>query len=109
MGIQADIAFIGSESDGYKRGMKEGERIFFYDAKKNWWSRAGVPNNMPIGEPGGPDSEMFYDFGTEHDPKWGEHCHPNCDCGRFIEIGNNVFMQYVKVDTQKFDELTQKH
>ncbi len=109
MGIQADIAFIGSESDGYKRGMKEGERIFFYDAKKNWWSRAGVPNNMPIGEPGGPDSEMFYDFGTEHDPKWGEHCHPNCDCGRFIEIGNNVFMQYVKVDTQKFDELTQKN
>lgn len=72
------------------------ERILYYPAKKNWWSRAGVPENMPVGEPGGPDSEVFYDFGTEHDKKFGEHCHPNCDCGRFLEIGNSVFMQYIK-------------
>ena len=65
--IDAGVAAIGSEADGYERGMKEGERIFYYDAKKNWWSRAGVPENMPAGEPGGPDSEMFYDFGTPHD------------------------------------------
>jgi len=49
-------------------------------------------DNTPVGDPCGPDSEMFYDFGTPHDPKWGDQCHPNCDCGRFVEIGNNVFM-----------------
>lgn len=95
-GVDARASDIGSESNGYMIGMRDGERIFYYDAKKNWWSRAGVPENMPEGEPGGPDSEVFYDFGTRHDPKWGEHCHPNCDCGRFMEIGNSVFMQYVK-------------
>ncbi|MCA9356887.1 alanine--tRNA ligase [Candidatus Nomurabacteria bacterium] len=108
-GIEAIIANIGSEADGYQRGMQEGERIFSYESKKNWWSRAGVPSNMPAGEPGGPDSEMFYDFGTEHDKKWGEHCHPNCDCGRFVEIGNNVFMQYVKNDDGTFTELKNKN
>ncbi|MEX0933117.1 MAG: alanine--tRNA ligase-related protein, partial [Candidatus Paceibacterota bacterium] len=46
---------------------------------------------------GGPDSEIFYEFtDIEHDKRYGEHCHPNCDCGRFLEIGNSVFMQYVK-------------
>lgn len=94
-GIEAKDVVIGSEEDGYRLGM-QGGRIFYYDAKKNWWSRAGVPENMPVGEPGGPDSEMFYDFGTAHDPKFGAECHPNCDCGRFMEIGNNVFMQYIK-------------
>ncbi len=99
-------------------GMKFGERIFYYSEKKNWWSRSGVPSNMPEGEPGGPDSEMFYDF----DPidKNGKHiynthgkssfadapCHPNCDCGRFLEIGNNVFMQYKKT-SNGFEELPQ--
>ena len=70
--------------------------IKFYGSSKNWWSRAGAPENMPAGEPGGPDSEVFYDFGTSHDTKFGAECHPNCDCGRFLEIGNSVFMQYIK-------------
>ena len=71
------------------------EHIHFYPAKKNWWSRAGTPENMPVGEPGGPDSEIFYEFTeVEHDKKFGERCHPNCDCGRFMEIGNSVFMEY---------------
>lgn len=94
-GIDNKVVEIGSEADGYVKGM-QGGRIFYYDAKKNWWSRAGVPENMPAGEPGGPDSEVFYDFGTPHDTKWGPECHPNCDCGRFLEIGNSVFMQYIK-------------
>ncbi len=94
-GIEATAVEVGSEKDGYRLGMRGG-RIFFYEARKNWWSRAGVPENMPAGEPGGPDSEVFYDFGTPHDAKWGDHCHPNCDCGRFLEIGNSVFMQYIK-------------
>ncbi|MBI1862775.1 hypothetical protein HYS00_01505 [Candidatus Microgenomates bacterium] len=82
------------------------ERIFEYDAKKNWWSRAGIPSNMPPGEPGGPDSEVFYEF-TEvpHNKKFGPKCHPNCDCGRFLEIGNNVFMQYKKNTDGSFSEL----
>jgi len=101
-GIDAHDAVIGSEGDGYARGIKEGERIFYYDSKKNWWSRAGVPEKMPPGEPGGPDSEIFYDFGTAHDTTHGAHCHPNCDCGRFVEIGNSVFMQYLKNDNGSF-------
>ena len=76
-------------------GMPE-SHINFYGSSKNWWSRAGAPENMPAGEPGGPDSEVFYDFGTSHDTKFGAECHPNCDCGRFLEIGNSVFMQYIK-------------
>lgn len=95
-GLTSGVADIGSEEDGYRRGIKEGERIFYYDGSKNWWSRNGNPENTPIGDPCGPDSEMFYDFGTPHNPEYGEHCHPNCDCGRFMEIGNNVFMAYRK-------------
>lgn len=93
--ISAEVVEIGSEENGYTVGM-QGGRIFYYDAKKNWWSRAGTPERMPVGEIGGPDSEVFYDFETPHDTKWGTECHPNCDCGRFLEIGNSVFMQYIK-------------
>jgi alanyl-tRNA synthetase len=102
-GIDAKEVDIGSETDGYKKGM-QGGRIFYYDASKNWWSREGEPANMRDGEPGGPDSEVFFDFGTAHDKKYGEHCHPNCDCGRFLEIGNSVFMTYRKT-AGKFEEL----
>jgi alanyl-tRNA synthetase len=98
-GLTNGVADLGSAEDASKRGIKEGERIFFYDAAENWWSRAGKPENMPVGEIGGGDSEMFYDFGTDHDTKFGEHCHPACDCGRFMEIGNNVFMEYIKTET----------
>lgn len=98
-GVSNGVGEMGSAKNASDRGMKEGERIFYYDAKENWWSRAGVPDNMPVGEIGGGDSEMFYDFGTEHDPKYGEHCHPACDCGRFMEIGNSVFMEYIKTET----------
>ena len=108
-GIDAKVVDIGSEENGYKVGM-QGGRIFFYDSKKNWWSRAGIPEKMPIGEPGGPDSEMFYEFSdVEHNPKFGLHCHPNCDCGRYLEIGNNVFMQFVKVADKKFEPLPKKN
>ncbi|MDO8521910.1 MAG: alanine--tRNA ligase [bacterium] len=93
-GIDAKEVILGSGADGYRIGMQNG-RIFYYDASKNWWSRAGLPENMPEGEPGGPDSEVFYDFLTPHDKKFGAECHPNCECGRFLEIGNAVFMQYI--------------
>lgn len=104
-GLSNGTADIGSEEAGYARGVQEGERIFFYDGSKNWWSRNGNEANTPVGDPCGPDSEMFYLFDIPHNPAFGEHCHPNCDCGRFMEIGNNVFMAYKKVAEGKFEPL----
>lgn len=88
-------------------------RIFFYPADKNWWSRSGTPEQMPSGEPGGPDSEVFYDFGQENlfhenSPFADQPCHVNCECGRFLEIGNSVFMQYLKT-ADGFSELPKKN
>ncbi len=83
-----------------KNWMQDG-KIFYFDEKENWWSRTGEPENMPNWEPGGPDSEMFWDFWEQHwfheKSKWKDKpCHPACDCGRFLEFANNVFMQYKK-------------
>jgi alanyl-tRNA synthetase len=93
---------------------KEGDHIFAYPAKKNWWSRSGTPENMPAGEPGGPDSEVFYDFGAElklheNSPFKKDECYPNCDCGRFLEIGNSVFMQYLKKEDGSLEVLPHKN
>lgn len=85
------------------------ERIYFYGVDKNWWSRSGEPGFMPPGEIGGPDSEVFFDFGTKHDPKYGKECHPNCQCGRFMEIGNSVFIEYEKNEDGTLTELPQKN
>ncbi len=82
------------EDEPWTYGCSRGGRIFCYDAKENWWSRAGVPSNMPVGEPGGPDSEMFYDF----NPSGDEKDHPATDTERFLEIGNNVFMAYINTE-----------
>lgn len=106
--LDAKQVDIGSEADGAAKGM-QGGRIFYYDASKNWWCRAGNISDMPVGEPGGPDSEVFYEFDfVEHDPKYGVNCHPNCDCGRYLEIGNSVFMEYVKKD-QGFEKLPKQN
>lgn len=106
-GIDAKIVDIGSAKDGDKNGM-QGGRIFYYDAGENWWSRAGGPAQMPVGEPGGPDSEVFYDFGEDvHDESYGLP-HPASDSPRFLEIGNNVFMQYIKTESG-FEELRHKN
>jgi len=90
-----------------KLGIPE-SRIFFYGVKNNWWNR-GEPFDMPVGEIGGPDSEIFFDFGLSHNPEYGRKCHPNCNCGRFLEIGNSVFMQYVKNADGSLSELSQKN
>ena len=107
-GIEAKDIELGSEEVGYAKGM-QGGRIFAYGSKKNWWSRAGIPSNMPTGEPGGPDSEIFFDFGTPHNEAFGKQCHPNCDCGRFMEIGNSVFMEYKKKEDGSFEKLAQRN
>ena len=99
-GINAKEVEIGSEADGYKIGTPEGARIFYYDSTKNWWWRGNKIEDMPAGEPGGPSTEMFYEFDfVQHNKSYGEKCHPNCDCGRFVEIGNNVLMQYLRTKT----------
>jgi alanyl-tRNA synthetase len=106
-GIKAGEAEIGTEADGYQKGMPAGARIFYYAADKNWWWRGKNIADMPVGEPGGPSSEIFYEFDyVEHNTEYGPNCHPNCDCGRFVEIGNNVLMQYVR--TAKGFELLPK-
>ncbi|MBJ3762408.1 alanine--tRNA ligase [Maribius pontilimi] len=89
LGIDAKV-----EPEPAKYGMSRGGRIFLYDTSENWWSRAGVPENMPVGEVGGPDSEMFYDF----DPSGPDTDHPAADDSRLVEIGNNVFMSVKKTD-----------
>lgn len=88
----------------------EESHIHFYDAKKNWWSLSGTPSQMKAGEIGGPDSEIFYEFtSVEHDQSFGESCHPNCDCGRFLEIANSVFIQYQKQSDESLKELPNKN
>ncbi len=97
-GIEAKIVEIGSQEDGDKRGINPGERIFFYDDGENWWSRGGGLDKTPIGDPCGPDSEVFYDFGSQnHDTSFGK-AHPASDSGQFMEIGNQVFMQYKRTE-----------
>ena len=102
-----------SERIWKKLGLQD-NHILFYDAKKNWWSRAGEPKHMPAGEIGGPDSEVFYDFGEDRNlhqqSSWrNTPCHPNCDCGRFLEIGNSVFIQYKKQADGTLEELPKKN
>ncbi|TXG77818.1 alanine--tRNA ligase, partial [Patescibacteria group bacterium] len=103
-GIEAKIAEIGSQEDGDKRGIKEGERIFFYDDGENWWSRGNRIQGTPIGDPCGPDSEVFYDFGEQNHAEGFGEPHPASDSGRFMEIGNQVFMQYKRTE-DGFEEL----
>lgn len=104
-GIDAKVVEIGAAENGDKVGM-QGGRIFLYDGKENWWSRNGNEEGTLVGDPCGPDSEMFYDFGEEcHDEaKWGK-AHPASDSPRFFEVGNNVFMAYKKVGEGKFEAL----
>lgn len=97
-GLDHEQIDIGTEENGARIGGQDA-RISFY-GEKNWWCRAGKAKDMPAGEPGGPDSEMFYLFpDVPHNQEYGEKCHVNCDCGRYIELGNSVFMEYIKTES----------
>ncbi len=76
------------------------ERIYYLPKKDNWWGPAGQTG------PCGPDSELFYDTGR---PKHGPDCQPGCGCGKYIEIGNNVFMQYNKTAEGTYEPLKQRN
>ncbi len=109
-GIEAEICEMGSAENGDKRGIKGNERIFYYDDHENWWSRGGGIETTPIGDPCGPDSEVFYDFGEDKQDveRYGKS-HPASDGARFMEIGNQVFMQYKRNEDGSFSELEHKN
>ena len=81
-----------------KAGVPE-DHIYYYGKDDNWWI-AGEEG------PCGPDTEMFYDTGK---PACGPHCEPSCDCGKYVEIWNNVFMEYFKDKDGKYSKLKQKN
>jgi alanyl-tRNA synthetase len=108
-GIEAKIVEVGSQADGNARGIKPGERIFFYDDGENWWSRGGGLEKTPIGDPCGPDSEVFYDFGPQNHAEGFGLAHPASDSGQFMEIGNQVFMQYQRLADGSFEPLEKKN
>lgn len=90
-----------------KAGIDSANRIFYCGVEDNWWSRSGKPDQMPAGEPGGPDTEVYFDFrpeeGKVHDLNEGSKS------GRLLEIGNSVFMTYRKNEAGEFEELPQKN
>lgn len=86
-------AAIIKEKVGFKK-----ENIYFLPKSDNWWEIESGPC--------GPDSEYFYITDV---PKCSDNCNPSCDCGHFIEIGNDVFMQYEKIDKDKYIPLKNKN
>ena len=108
-GIEAKIVEVGSQSEGNERGINPGERIFFYDDSENWWSRGGGLEKTPIGDPCGPDSEVFYDFGPQNHAEGFGLAHPASDSGQFMELGNQVFMQYRRLADGSFEPLEKKN
>ena len=85
-------------ANAWKRAGIPEERIYFYGKDDNWWI-AGEEG------PCGPDTEMFYDTGK---PACGPDCQPSCDCGKYVEIWNNVFMEYFK-DKNGYSKLKQRN
>jgi alanyl-tRNA synthetase len=88
-----------SETIWKDKGLKQSQ-IYCYGREENWWGPAGQTG------PCGPDTEIFYDMGK---PKCSEHCGPACKCGKYVEIWNNVFMQFKKEVDGSFTELQQKN
>ncbi|MDR0198803.1 MAG: alanine--tRNA ligase [Methanomassiliicoccaceae archaeon] len=76
------------------------DQIFFYGMKDNWWGPAGQTG------PCGPDTEIFYDDGR---PKCSPSCGPACKCGKYVEIWNNVFMEYNKNEDGSYTPLSQQN
>lgn len=90
-----------TESAGYWKDCGiDDSHIFFLGKRHNWWGPAGITG------PCGPDTEMFIDTGK---PACGPDCSPACSCGKYLEIWNDVFMQYNKNAEGKFEPLSQKN
>ncbi len=90
------------ETAGYLKALGiRPENIFYLDKSNNWWELEGT-----VGTPCGPDNEWFY---PRHDNPCCPTCDVNCDCGRYVEIGNDVYMQYKKLEGGKYTELENKN
>lgn len=112
LGIDKDklyfTCFAGDENaprdmESFNRWREMGvaeDHIFFLPKENNWWGPAGITG------PCGPDTEMFIDTGKE---PCGPDCNPSCDCGKYLEIWNDVFMEYNKTAEGKFEPLAQKN
>ena len=87
-------------ADCWRRAGVADKNIFFLGRKHNWWGPAGTTG------PCGPDTEMFVDTGA---PACSESCDPSCGCGKYLEIGNDVFMQYFKDAEGNFRPLEKKN
>ena len=87
-------------ADCWRRAGAKDKNIFFLGRKHNWWGPAGTTG------PCGPDTEMFVDTGA---PACSESCDPSCGCGKYLEIGNDVFMQYFKDAEGNFRPLEKKN
>lgn len=87
-------------ADCWRRAGVADKNIFFLGRKHNWWGPAGTTG------PCGPDTEMFVDTGA---PACSESCDPSCGCGKYLEIGNDVFMQYFKDAEGNFRPLERKN
>ncbi len=116
-GYWKELGFV----DSSEAAESDRRLIYFYEKKKNWWGPAGLTG------PCGPDTEIFFDRNPElspheHAPNSSDElrekyplpdgsgrCHPNCECGRYTEIWNNVFMQFNKKADGSFEELAQKN
>ncbi|MGL5830693.1 MAG: alanine--tRNA ligase [Candidatus Altimarinota bacterium] len=116
-GFWKELGFVEVE----KASAEDRKLIYFYEKKKNWWGPAGLTG------PCGPDTEIFFDRfpalnAHEHAENSSQEmrdkyplkdgsakCHPNCECGRYVEIWNNVFMQFNKNADGSFNELAQKN
>ena len=95
-GKEGDEGYIPADEEAVEIWKSVGipdERIFRLPREDNWWGPAGTTG------PCGPDTEMFIDTGKE---KCGPDCRPGCHCGKYIEIWNDVFMQYMKTEDGKF-------
>ena len=112
LGIEKDklyfSVFAGDEDaprdmESYNTWLSMGvaaDHIFFLPKKNNWWGPAGITG------PCGPDTEMFIDTGK---PACCEGCDPSCDCGKYLEIWNDVFMEYNKTADGTYEPLAQKN
>lgn len=98
-GDETEPADLEAERIWMAQGLRQ-EQIYRYGREENWWGPAGQTG------PCGPDTEIFYDMGK---PKCGPGCGPACKCGKYVEIWNNVFMQYNKMADGSFVELKQKN
>ena len=98
-GVEGEPGYIPADEEAAAIWRSLGipdERIYRLPREDNWWGPAGTTG------PCGPDTEMFIDTGK---PKCGPDCRPGCHCGKFIEIWNDVFMQYNKNEKGEFEPL----